>query len=323
MTQDVFVAGVGIHPFGRFDGVTPVQLGQAAMQAALADADIGWGAVDAAYFASMYLPATSGARTLKPLGATGIAISDVEAACASGGVAMKQAMLGIRSGEYDCVAVLGVEKMPRGFMDPSMIFDEWQIELGLAVNPSYWAMRAAREIDTSGLTEEQLAKVAVKNHRNSEHNENAMYRKVFTLQEVLASPLVCDPIRLLEICAPNEGAAAVILSREPGPITADRPPVRVAACTQVLAEYAADWRAPMHSLSAATAEAVPPTTRAGRRALEQAALTLDDVDVFEVQDTDVFSELEVYEHLGLCARGRELGSSRRATPTSPGRSRST
>lgn len=303
MSHDVFVAGVGMHPFGRFDGVTPAQMGQAAVQAALADARIGWADVDAAYFASMYLPATSGARTLKPLGATGIAISDVEAACASGGVAMKQAMLGIQSGEYDRVAVLGVEKMPRGFMDPAMIFDSWQIELGLAVNPSYWAMQATRRMETSGLTEEQLARVAVKNHRNSEHNENAMYRKVFTLEEVLASPLVCDPIRLLEICAPNEGAAAVILSRDPGPTGPGRPAVRVASCTQVLAEYAADWRAPMHSLSAAAAEAVPPTTRAGSLALAQAGLDLDDVDVLEVQDTDVFSELEVYEHLGLCGPG--------------------
>lgn len=301
--DDIVVAGVGMHPFGRFDGVTPVQMGQTAVIAALRDAGMRWNEVEAAYFASMYLPATSGARTLKPLGATGIPISDVEAACASGGVAVKQALMGLRSGEYGCVAVVGAEKMPRGFMDPRAIFDPWQIEMGTDVNPSYWAMRATRHMHDHGTTEEQIAAVAVKNHRHSVHNEFAMYRKEFSLSEVLGSTLVCDPIRLLEICAPNEGAAAAILVRGDRYRGDERAPVRIAGCAQVLAEFSADWRAPMHSLSARDTERVPPTTRAARAAFEQAGLGIDDVSCFEVQDTDSFSELEAYEHLGLCAVG--------------------
>ncbi|WP_210717820.1 thiolase family protein [Amycolatopsis acididurans] len=297
------VAGVGMHPFGRFEGVTPAQMGQLAVTRALADAGMRWADVDAAYFASMYLPATSGARTLKPLGATGIPISDVEAACASGGVALKQAILGLRAGEYDCVAVVGVEKMPRGFMDPAMIFEPWQIELGLSVNPSYWAMRASRHMHEYGTTETQIAKVAVKNHRNSVHNENAMYRKEFSLDEILASPLVCDPIRLLEICAPNEGAAAVILTRGDRPAPDPRPEITIAGCAQVLAGFSADWRAPMHSLSARADDAVPPTSKAAEKAYAEAGIGPDDIDCFEVQDTDAFSELEAYEHLGLCRPG--------------------
>jgi acetyl-CoA acetyltransferase len=302
--DDIIVAGVGMHPFGRFEGVTPVQMGQAAVIAALKDAGMRWTEVQAAYFASMYLPATSGARTLKPLGATGIPISDVEAACASGGVAMKQAIMGLRSGEYDCVLAVGAEKMPRGFMDPRMIFEPWQIEMGTDVTPSYWAMRAIRHMHEHGTTEEQIAGVAVKNHRHSVHNSYAMYRKEFSLAEVLGSPLVCDPIRLLEICSPNEGAAAVILVR--GDRYRDRggrPPVRIAGCAQVLAEFSADWRAPMHSLSAKGTERVSPSTRAAAAAFEQAGLGIDDVSCLEVQDTDAFSELEAYEHLGLCEVG--------------------
>jgi acetyl-CoA acetyltransferase len=301
MRDDVVVAGVGMHPFGRFDGIAPAQMGRIAVTRALADAGLAWRDVDAAYVASMYLPATAGARTLKPLGATGIPICDVEAACASGGVALNQAILGLRSGEYDTVAVLGVEKMPRGFMDPAMIFDAWQVEMGMAVNPSYWAMRARRHMHEYGTTETQIAKVAVKNHRNSVHNENAMYRKAFSLDEVLASKLVCDPIRLLEICAPNEGAAAVILTR--GGQAPSRRSIRVAGCAQVLAEFSADWRAPMHSLSARADDAVAPTTRAAAKAFEQSGLGIDDIDCLEVQDTDAFSELEAYEHLGLCGVG--------------------
>ena len=82
MRDDVVVAGVGMHPFGRFDGIAPAQMGRIAVTRALADAGLAWRDVDAAYVASMYLPATAGARTLKPLGATGIPICDVEAACA-------------------------------------------------------------------------------------------------------------------------------------------------------------------------------------------------------------------------------------------------
>jgi acetyl-CoA acetyltransferase len=303
MVADVVVAGAGMHPFGRFDGVTPSEMAQQAVANALRDADFEWRDIEAAYVASMYLPATSGPRILKPLGATGIPICDVEAACASGGVALRQAILGIRAGAFDTALVLGVEKMPRGFMDPSMIFEPWQIEMGMTVNPSYWAMRARRHMHEFGTTEEQIAKVAVKNHRNSEHNEYAMYRRVFTLKEILASPLVCDPIRLLEICAPNEGAAAVVLTKSEAKAPKDRRAVRVLSSVHVLSEYSADWRAPMTSLSATMTDPVPPTSRAARLAYDEAGVGPEDVDCFEVQDTDAFSELEAYEHLGLCARG--------------------
>jgi acetyl-CoA acetyltransferase len=130
-----------------------------------------------------------------------------------------------------------------------------------------------------------------------------MYRKEFSLAEVLGSPLVCDPIRLLEICAPNEGAAAAILVRGDRYKPDGRPPVRIAGCAQVLAEFASDWRAPMHSLSARHTARVPPSTRASVAAYEQAGLGVEDISCFEVQDTDAFSELEAYEHLGLCAVG--------------------
>ena len=301
MDDRVVVAGVGMHPFGRFDA-SPRVLGQHAAVVALRDAGLMWRDVDAAYVASMYLPATSGARILKPLGATGTPICDVEAACASGGVALRQAVLGIRSGAHRVVLVLGVEKMPRGFMDPSMIFEPWQIEMGLTTNPSYWAIRARRHMYDHGTTEDQIAAVAVKNHAHSVHNPYAMYQKAFTAEEVLASPLVCDPIRLLEICSPNDGAAAVVLAA-PGVLPASRPTVRVAASVHTLASFSADFRAPMDSMSARVTDAVPPTTATATLAYEEAAIGVEEIDCFEVQDTDAFCEIEAYEHLGLCKVG--------------------
>lgn len=301
--SDIVVAGVGMHPFGRFSEVSPSEMGQRAVVSALKDAGIQWRDVGAAYVASMYLPATSGPRVLKPLGATGIPICDVEAACASGGVALRQAVLGIRAGAFDTAVVLGLEKMPKGLMDPSMIFEPWQIDIGMTVNPSYWAMRARRHMHDFGTTEVQIAKVALKNHRHSEFNPYAMYRKVFTLEEILASPLVCDPIRLLEICAPNEGAAAVVLKRGDATSGKNGRAVRIASSVHVLSEYSADWRAPMTSLSASVTNPVPPTSRASQLAYMEAGLGPEDIDCFEVQDTDAFCELEAYEHLGLCNAG--------------------
>jgi len=300
--KEVAIIGVGIHKFGRFENKSYLELGQEAAQMALRDAHLEWKDVQMAYLSKMYLPATSGARIFKPLGATGIPICDIEAACASGGIALSQAVLGIQSGAFDIVMVLGTEKMPRGFMDPSMIYEKWQIQMGMDTNPSYWAMRARRHMYDYGTTDLQIAKVAFKNHKNSVHNPYAIYRKEFTIEEILNSPLVCDPIRLLEICAPNEGAAAVVLCPKDKAARYTNQPITIAACVPTNAYYSADFRAPLDSLSAKTANPGP-TEVAGKKAYEQAGIGPKDINCFEVQDTDAFCEIEIYEQLGLCQAG--------------------
>jgi acetyl-CoA acetyltransferase len=298
---DAYIVGIGIHPFGRFDD-SYEEIGSKAARQALADAGVRWSEIQAAYLSRMYLPATSGARILRRLGGTDIPIVDVEAACASGGAALRQAVLAIGSGEADLVLVLGVEKMPRGFMDPSMIYSRWQIEMGMSLNPSYWAMRARRHMHDYGTTELQIAQVAYKNHLNSVHNPNAMYRKAMSIEEIMQSPLVCDPIRRLEICAPNDGAAAVVVASAARARQITQHPLRIAACVHTIARYSADFRCPADSMSA-TANNVGPTEVTSRLAYERAGVGASDIDCFEVQDTDAFCELEIYEDIGLCPRG--------------------
>lgn len=301
--SDIKIIGAGMHKFGRFGDKSYADIGRDAARMALDDAGIDWKDVQAAYCSTMYLPATAGARILRPLGATGIPICDIEAACASGGVAIGQAMLAIQSGQYEVVLVLGVEKMPRGFMDPLMLYERWQVEMGMSTNPSYWSMRARRHMHEYGTTEEQIAKVAYKNHLNSTLNPYSMYQKAFTLEEIMKSPLVCDPIRLLEICAPNEGAAAVVLcsdrkARELGIAK----PVTVAACVHTITNYSADFRVPLESLSARI-DNPGPTEVTSHKAYDKAGIGPQDIHLFEVQDTDAFCEVEIYEQLGLCAFG--------------------
>ena len=300
--SDVVIIGAGIHPFGRFDK-SYEELGATAAAAALRDAGVEWSQIQAAYLSRMYLPATSGARILRRLGSTDISIVDIEAACASGGAALRQAVLAVRSGEIDLALVLGCEKMPRGFMDPSMIYSAWQIELGMSLNPAYWSMRAIRHMHDYGTTERQIAKVAYKNHKNSVHNPNSMYQKEFSLEEILASPLVCDPIRRLEICAPDDGAAAVVVaSAERARKLGAANPIQIAACCHTIARYSADFRCPADSMSS-TANNPGPTEVTANQAYEKSGLGPEDIDCFEVQDTDAFCEIEIYESLGLCALG--------------------
>lgn len=299
--SDVVILGVGMHPFGRFDA-SYEDIGSFAAAAALKDAGVPWRSIQAAYLSRMYLPATSGARVLRRLGGTDIPITDIEAACASGGAALRQAVLAIRAGEADLVLVVGVEKMPRGFMDPSMIYSRWQIEMGMSLNPSYWSMRAMRHMHDYGTTDLQIAQVAYKNHKHSVHNPNAMYRKEFSIEEIMNSPLVCDPIRRLEICAPDDGAAALVVASARKARELGGRPVRIAACVHTIARYSADFRCPADSMSA-TANNPGPTEVTAQQAYERSGLGPKDVRCFEVQDTDAFCEIEIYEELALCPRG--------------------
>lgn len=300
--REIVIIGCGMHKFGRFPEKSYLEIGREAIKMALQDAGVHWKDIEIAYCSTMYLPATSGARIMRPLGATGIPICDVEAACASGGVAIRQAVSALRSGEYDIALVLGVEKMPRGFMDPLMLYEKWQVEMGMSTNPSYWAMRARRHMYEYGTTELQIAKVAYKNHKNSVNNPYAMYQKEFTLEEILNSPLVCDPIRLYEICAPNEGAAAIILCTKEKSKRFTQKPITVAACAHTITLYSGDFRVPLSYMSAKITNPGP-TERTAKKAYEEAGIGPEDIDLFEVQDTDAFCEIEIYEGLGLCAQG--------------------
>jgi acetyl-CoA acetyltransferase len=206
----VAITGVGIHPFGRHEGVTNTDMGVHAVRAALAEA--GNPPFQAAFCGTAYGGVASGHKVLGALAQTGMPIVDIEAGCASGGAALQLAAGAIRAGQYDCVLVFGVEKMPKGIIRSSF-FEPWREEAGLAATPGYFALRAQRLLREHGLTKQHFADVVVKNRRHGVHNPHAMFRKEVTADEVLASRLVCEPLHLWMLCSPNEGAAAVVLER--------------------------------------------------------------------------------------------------------------
>jgi acetyl-CoA acetyltransferase len=298
LRMNIAVAGVGIHPFGRFEGKTVTEMGVAAVRAALDEAGVDRRGFQAAFCGTAYSGVAAGHRVLDAIGATGGPIVDVEAGCASGGAAVMLAAGAIAAGQYDTVLVFGMEKMPKGIIRSSF-FAPWQEEAGLAATPAYFALRAQRLMRESGVTREHLADVVVKNRANGVHNPDAMFRKAVTAEEVLASRLVCEPLHLWMLCSPNEGAAALVLrgaEGETGGVTVAAAILRSHLQGNVLSEAT-----PMSGL---VDDDVPaPTTLAAEAAYEAAGLGPADLDVVECQDTDAARELLSYEELGLCPRG--------------------
>lgn len=306
----VAVAGVGLHPFGRFDGLSTTDMGVVAVRDALRGADIatsgsgnrraGNPGFQAAFCGTAYGGVATGHKVLSRLGMTGMPIVDVEAGCASGGAALMLAAAAIRAGQYDTVLVFGTEKMPKGIIRSSF-FDPWQEEAGLAATPSFFALRAQRLCATSGVTKDHLARVVVKNRRNGAANPDAMFQKETTVQDVLDSRVVCEPLHLFMLCSPNEGAAALVLRR--ADLTGSTDAVTLAAAV-LRSHVPGPVLSESTPLSGLTDDDVPaPSALAASAAYEEAGLGPEDLDVVECQDTDAARELLSYEELGLCAPG--------------------
>ncbi len=285
---------MGIHPFGRFEGVTNTDMGVHAVRAALAEA--GDPPFQAAFCGTAYGGVASGHKVLGAIAKTGMPIVDVEAGCASGGAALQLAAAAIRAGQYDCALVFGVEKMPKGIIRSSF-FEPWREEGGLAATPAYFALRAQRLLREAGLTKDHLAQVVVKNRRHGVHNPNAMFRKEVTIEEVLASRVVSEPLHLWMLCSPNEGAAAVVLRRGSGSgVTLASARLRSHLPGSVLGEAT-----PLAGID--DSDITPPSTLAADDAYAEAGIGPADVDVIECQDTDAARELLAYQELRLCAPG--------------------
>jgi len=219
--KKVAVLGAGMHEWGKW-GRPFVEYGLAAARDALADAGLGWRDMQfvsgADTIRNGYPGFVSGATFAQALGWTGARVSSVYAACASGAVAIANARAQILAGLCDVALVVGADTTPKGFFAPVGGGDrkddpDWlRFHLMGATNPTYFGLYARRRMDRFGATEEDFAQVKVKNARHGLANPYARYRKEVTVDEVLASPMVADPLRLLEICATSDGGAALVLA---------------------------------------------------------------------------------------------------------------
>ncbi|MEV8018456.1 lipid-transfer protein [Streptomyces sp. NPDC086554] len=330
MTSEVAVLGAGMHPWGKW-GRSFIEYGTAAARAALADAGVDWRDVGSIVGADTvrggYPGYVAGATFAKALGWQGARVSSVYAACASGAQAINTARTQILSGLADVVLVVGADAAPKGFFRPAggdrHDDPDWlRFRVLGATNPAYFGLYARRRMAVHGDTLEDFAQVKVKNAAAGSLNPNARYRKTVTAQDVAASATVADPLRLLDICATSDGAAALVLSsmkfaRRHG--AAD--PVRIRAVSTVTPTYP-NTVLDLPDIATDSAAAVPPgdlTFRASiaQAAYEEAGIGPDDLSLAEVYDLSTALELQWYEDLGLCGEG-EGAKLLREGATAPG-----
>src|ERR1700722_1818444 len=299
--NDVAIIGVGLHPFGRFPGKPAVQMGAEAIRLALTDAGVDWRDIQFGVGGSYEVGNPDAVTRL--VGLTGIPFINVLNACATAATAIQSCADSIRFGKYDMAIAVGMDKHPRGAFtdDPAKIaLPQWYAESGQFVTTKFFGMKANRYLHDHGISRETLAKVAAKNFRNGSLNPNAFRRKPITEDEILASPVLNYPLTQYMFCAPDEGAAAVIMCRADIAHNYTSKPVYVRAVeirTRRFGSYE------VHAMSAPTEEDVSPTVYASRAAFETAGIGPEDVDLIQVQDTDAGAEVIHMAEAGFCADG--------------------
>jgi acetyl-CoA acetyltransferase len=301
--NDVAIIGVGLHPFGRFDGKSAMEMGADAIHAALADAGVEWKDIQFGVGGSYEVSNPDAVTRL--VGLTGIPFTNVFNACATAATATQVCADTIRLGKYDIGIAIGLDKHPRGAFtdDPAKLaLPAWYAENGQYVTTKFFGMKANRYIHEHGISQETLAKVAAKNFRNGSLNPNAFRRKPIPEEDILASPVLNYPLTQYMFCAPDEGAAAVVMCRGDIAHRFTSKPVYLQAAEIRTRRYGAYE---VHATSAPIDEDVSPTVYASRAAFEAAGIGPKDVDVIQLQDTDAGAELIHMAEAGFCADGEQ------------------
>ena len=273
---------------------------------AIDDANMSGKEIDAIYGGTMAAGRLIGQEHITALiadymGLNPIPATRVEAACASGGVALRTGYLAVASGLHSNVVVGGVEKMTDVPVGEAAVAlggagdQEWELFMG-ATFPALYAFMARRHMHEFGTTEEQMAMVAVKNHANASKNPYAHFQNQITLRDVMKSKKVAEPLKLYDCSPITDGAAAIILA----PLDKAREytdvPVEIVASSQASDSLALHHRKSLTTLNA--------TVEAARKAYGMAKVKPNDIDVCEVHDCFTIAEIIAYEDLGFFKKGK-------------------
>ena len=289
------ILGVGMTKFGRITGRNPLDMAREAGLMALKDAGVDYRDIQIGFCAHCNQPIGTGTDCFAELGMTGIPVTNVEVACASQSRGVMLAADMIAAGAYDLALVIGIEKMPRGMVP---ILGEqsdmsYPFLMGLMPMPGAYAMMAQRHMHTYGTKREHFAKAAEKAHRNGSLNPNATYREVYTLEEILNSRMIADPITLYMCSANADGATAtVVCSKERAKRYTTKP--------MLLVGWAGGT--PIYEKGEGGL-AEGPTELLGHKVYEMSGLGPEDVDVMQVHDAFSPGEIFALEDLGFCAKG--------------------
>ena len=299
--MSAYIVGIGIHPFGRTDGMTGLDMGVAAVRTAVADAGVEWKDVQFAYGGS---DASGNADTMvSRLGLTGVQFINVKNGCATGGSALFAAASSIQSGEYDIGIAVGFDKHPRGAFDPKPAewgLPDWYGDIGLMLTTQFFAMKIQRYMGLHGITARTLGLVAEKSFHNGARAEHAWRREEVDLDTILNSQMVSDPLTKFMFCSPAEGAVSLVLASERKARELGGPMIKLAAAT-------------MRTRPAGSFEVFAPaldverggtaTMIASRAAFEKAGVGPEDIQVAQLQDTEAGAEIMHMAENGFCKDG--------------------
>lgn len=291
------VIGVGMIPFGKHENRSLVGMGAEACRMALKDAHINPSQVDAAFLSSGLAPKlfgdfTMGQNVFWEVGINRIPVINVENACTSGSTAFFLAYNMVAAGQAETALVCGAEKMcVPGFGLISSGESQLDTQLGM-VAPAGFALRAVRHMAEYGTTKEQLARVAVKNRMHGGLNPMAQFRDPLTVEEVLSSPMIVDPLTRFQCCPIADGAAALVVA---SPSVAARISRKVQVECSVL--VTGNYENPQDLANWET------DRRGALQAYEKAGMGPEDINLVECHDAFTISEILHYEALGLCPPG--------------------
>jgi len=299
----VAVIGVGITKFGKHDRTSGELFAEAGGDA-IRDADVAPSAIQALYYGNVTGGEGEKQLHMGPLAATLLGIPTIpttrfENACATSHAAFRHAVMEIAAGISDVVMVGGAERVLNIPTDAATEYfaycsdASWEQTVGLTF-PGVFALVARAHMDKHGTTEEQMAHVAVKNHRHGALNPKAQFRKEITVDMVLNSAYVADPLKLLDCCPFTDGGAAVVLAAEE--VARERP-----RAVWVLASQAASDTMFIHEKR--DLSRVMATERAAAAAYRQAGKNPADVDVVELHDCFTIAEIVATEGLGFFEPG--------------------
>jgi acetyl-CoA acetyltransferase len=287
--RTVYVRGVGMTPFTVHRDSTTEQLGQEAVRLAVDDAGISPAAVGEVFCGTVLGPSGTGQRVLRDLGLTGPPVTNVENACSSGASAFRLAVRAVACGAVDSALAFGVEHLSGLGGGPLPLPKDLEAAIGLTP-PALYALRARRYFEDSGADPKHLAAVAVKARRHGALNPYAHLRDAVCLDDVLGARMIADPLTRLMCCPASDGAAAAVVSAEPGLGAA------IAVAASVLCSGIEEDQGRDMAWSETTA-------RAAAEAYAVAGLEPGDVDLAEIHDAFAINELMYYEALGFCERG--------------------
>jgi acetyl-CoA C-acetyltransferase len=305
--RDVAVIGIGVTKFGELWDKSFRNLIAEAGAKAILDSGISGSEIDALYVGSMSAGRFVGQEHVGALVADSsgfthlhIPSTRVEAACASGGLAFRQAYMSVASGMHEIVVVGGVEKMTDVVESEAInilamgLDQEWESFFGVTF-PGVYAMIATKHMNDYGTTKEQLAQVAVKNHANGALNPNAQFKKAIPLESVLKASMVAYPLGMLDCSPLSDGAAAVVICPAEKAKNYTEKPVKIIGSGQ------ASDMLPVHGReNICTFEA---TVHAAKKAYNQANIEPKDVDLAEVHDCFTIAEILAIEDLGFVKKG--------------------